>query len=66
MSTESQQSPMVVFMRPYGPPSHFKGSPDKGLEEWIPLYERYATPMSWTDTHNENNRIFALEDEAQH
>lgn len=66
MSTEDQQPPMDRFMRPYGPPPHFKGRPDEDLEDWMLLYERYATALSWTEAQKANNLVFALEDEARH
>lgn len=66
MSTEDQQPPMERFMRPYGPPPHFKGRPDEDLEDWMLLYERYATALSWTEAQKANNLVFALEDEARH
>ncbi|CAN8006436.1 unnamed protein product, partial [Ixodes hexagonus] len=53
-------------MLPYGPPPHFKGRPDEDLEDWMLLYERYATALSWTEAQKANNLVFALEDEARH
>ncbi|CAN7947425.1 unnamed protein product [Ixodes hexagonus] len=53
-------------MRPYGTPPHFKGRPDEDLEDWMLLYERYATALSWTGAQKANNLVFALEDEPRH
>lgn len=54
-----------VYMRPYGPPPHFRGTPDEDVEDWMRLYERYSTAMKWDDVQRANNLVFVMEGEAR-
>lgn len=65
LTSKMNEKQADVYMRPYGPPPHFRGTPDEDVEDWMRLYERYSTAMKWDDVQRANNLVFVMEGEAR-